>query len=193
MKKSIKIAIGVIMGCMVINGCLSASTPNENKPTKQQEQQVKTNEVVLTEDTYKYSNGFTGKFYRAPKDLIIDDNKTYDVKDIGKIKGNVLRKMCFTERFTDANGQPVAVWDINDLPQVDSGKDYYIISPIPDGELAGDPAVKYGNNVMTFDCDEDTLLNSEIVRVHCEYIVKNIAMNNLVCKMNVLEVITDAE
>lgn len=193
MKKSIKIAIGVIMGCMVINGCMSNSTPKETKPTTQQEQQVNNNEVVLTEDTYHYSNGFTGKFYRVPKDLVIDDNKTYDVKDMGKIKGSTLRKMCWTERFTDANGQPVAVWDIKDLPQVESGKDYYIIAPIPDGELAGDPAVKYGKNVMTFDCDADTLNNSEIVRVHCEYIVKNIAMNNLVCRMNVLEVIGDAE
>lgn len=41
MKKSMKIAIGVIMGCMVINGCMSNSTPKENKPAVQQEQQVK--------------------------------------------------------------------------------------------------------------------------------------------------------
>lgn len=39
MKKSIKIAIGVIMGCMVINGCMSNSTPKETKPVTQQEQQ----------------------------------------------------------------------------------------------------------------------------------------------------------
>lgn len=193
MKKSIKIAIGVIMGCMVINGCMSNSTPEENKPVAQQEQQNKNNEVVLTEDTYKYDNGFTGKYYRLPEGLMINDDKTYDVQGIGELKGNLLRKLCFTERFTDSNGQPVAVWELNDLPQVGSGKDYYIKVPIPDGELAGNPAVKYGDNVMTFDCDEETLTNCEFVKVHCEYIVKNIAMNNLVCHMTVLEVINEAE
>lgn len=35
MKKSTKIAIGVIMGCMVINGCISDNTPKENKPAVQ--------------------------------------------------------------------------------------------------------------------------------------------------------------
>lgn len=41
MKKSMKIAIGVIMGCMVINGCISNNTPKENKPVVQQEQTQK--------------------------------------------------------------------------------------------------------------------------------------------------------
>ena len=31
MKKYVKIAIGVIMGCMVINGCMSNTTPKETK------------------------------------------------------------------------------------------------------------------------------------------------------------------
>lgn len=194
MKKSMKIAIGIIMGCMVINGCMSNNTPKENKPVVQQEQQTKNNEVVLTEDTYKYSNGFTGKYYRLPKDLVIEDNKTYNVKGIGELKGNLLRKLCFTERFTDANGQPVAVWEIEDLPQVNSGEDYYIKVPnYIDGKLGDDPALKYGKNCMVFDCDEETLTNCEFVKVHCEYIVKNFAMNNLVCRMNVLEVINEAE
>lgn len=38
MKKSMKIAVGVIMGCMVINGCMSDNILNENKPAVQQEQ-----------------------------------------------------------------------------------------------------------------------------------------------------------
>lgn len=49
MKKSMKIAIGVIMGCMVINGCMSNNTPNENKPAVQQEQQQKTSTDVAYE------------------------------------------------------------------------------------------------------------------------------------------------
>lgn len=194
MKKSIKIAIGVIMGCMVINGCMSNSTPKENKPAVQQEQQTKNNEVVLTEDTYKYSNGFIGKYYRLPEGLVIEDNKTYNVKGVGEIKGNSLRKLCFTERFTDVNGQPVAVWELKDLPNIESGKDYYIKVPgYIDGKLGDDPALKYGDNCVVFDCDEETLTNCEFVKVHCEHIVKNLAMNNLVCRMNVLEVINEAE
>lgn len=194
MRKSVKIAIAVVMGCMVINGCMSNNTPKETKQTTQQEQQVKTNEVPLTEDTYKYDNGFTGKLYHEPNDLVIEDNKTYNVKGIGEVSGKALRVMCRTERFTDASGQPVVVNKLENLPNIESGKDYYIIvPPYIDGKLGDDPAVKYGNNVVTFDCDEDTLINSEFIKVHCDYIVKNIAMNNLVCHMTVLEVINEVE
>lgn len=49
MKKSMKIAIGVIMGCMVINGCMSNSTLKESKPVAQQEQQQKTQSDIAYE------------------------------------------------------------------------------------------------------------------------------------------------
>lgn len=187
-----KLTLAILFGIGLLGGCSCGH--NDVQPTVQQEQQTKNNEVVLTEDTYNYSNGFTGKYYRIPEGLLIEDNKTYNVKGIGEVKGKLLRKMCFTERFTDANSQPVAVWEIDDLPKVESGKDYYIKVPnYIDGKLGDQPALKYGDNVMVFDCDEETLTNCEFVKVHCEYIVKNFAMNNLVCKMNVLEVINEVE
>lgn len=49
MKKSMKIAIGIIMGCMVINGCMSNSTLKESKPVVQQEQQQKTQSDIAYE------------------------------------------------------------------------------------------------------------------------------------------------
>lgn len=46
MKKSMKIAIGIIMGCMVINGCMSNSTLKESKPVVQQEQQKTQSDIA---------------------------------------------------------------------------------------------------------------------------------------------------
>lgn len=46
MKKSMKIAIGVIMGCMVINGCMSSSTLKESEPVMQQEQQKTQSDIA---------------------------------------------------------------------------------------------------------------------------------------------------
>lgn len=190
-----KSVVAILFGVCLIGGCSCGH--KDAQPTQQVSQQASqqvNNEVVLTEDTYKYSNGFTGKYYRLPEGLVIEDNKTYNVKGIGELKGNLLRKLCRTERFTDANGQPVAVWELKDLPKIESGKDYYIKVPCYiDGKLGGDPCLNYGDDCVVFDCDEETLTNCDVVKVHCEYIVKNFAMNNLVCRMNVLEVISEAE
>lgn len=190
-----KSVVAILFGVCLIGGCSCGH--KDAQPTQQVSQQASqqvNNEVVLTEDTYKYSNGFTGKYYRLPEGLVIEDNKTYNVKGIGELKGNLLRKLCRTERFTDANGQPVAVWELKDLPKIESGKDYYIKVPCYiDGKLDGDPCLNYGDDCVVFDCDEETLTNCDVVKVHCEYIVKNFAMNNLVCRMNVLEVISEAE
>lgn len=184
MKKSVKIAVGVFVGLMVVNGCTNMFNyqptpfPHTNEIAQQQQQKPQIKDVIV-ESTITYSNGYTGKY------LVFNDNyKSSTTYYDGDKKVTSPREYLQSQVLFDADGNRVENYMADNYTALTGGKTYVVDIPLGVEENCGIWIVFKKDYAVAFDAD---VTDATIATVECVGFVKNVNTNKPVCMLHVID------
>lgn len=185
MKKSVKIAIGVLFGALLINGCTHTfnyqptQLPHTNEVMQQQKQQKPQIKDVITESTVTYSNGYTSKY------LVFNDNyKSSTTYYDGDKKVTSPREYLQSQVLFDADGNRVENYMADNYTALTGGKTYVVDIPVGVEENCGIWIDFKKDYAVAFDAD---VTDASIATVECVGFVKNVNTNKPVCMLHVID------